>query len=154
LKQLRSLAPLLVLLLIVSSCATLAPGADPIVVRAEQMLAGGDAIYSEAMAYYYKPGVAATLGRDAVPIFEAFRTGYDKPYQSTQKALNTYKAAKVYVVALAAAQVTGDPAAAQITLLNSQAALKDAQTQLAIFVNQILTFLPATKSQPLNAGGA
>jgi hypothetical protein len=57
---------LVLALLAATGCATLAPGADPVVVRAQQALEGGDAIYKDAMEYYFTPGVAAILGTDAI----------------------------------------------------------------------------------------
>jgi len=93
LKSMRPVVALLVTLSILSACVT-APGSDPVVVKTQQSLKTADAIYSEAMAYYFKPGVAATLGRDGVAVFERIRTGYDKPYKGVQAALDAYKAGR------------------------------------------------------------
>lgn len=88
--------PLVVLLVVVAacsslSCATVAPGQDKYVVRAEQTLAAADIVYAEAMRYYFAPGVAQTLGRDAVKAFEFARVNFDPAYKEVQGALDTYK---------------------------------------------------------------
>lgn len=119
------------LLVFVAACASIAPGEDPVVVRAEQALAGSDAIYKDALAYWFAPGVAATLSPGVSRVFETVRTGFDPVYKDAQKALDTYKAAKVAV----AAGKTGDPAAAQ-------AALSEAVGKLGALVNQVLGQIP------------
>ena len=131
-----------VLLLVLVACATLPPGADPIVVRAEQTLSGADAVYGEAMAYYYRPGVAPTLGKDAIVVFEAVRTGYDGPYKAVQSALDTYKAIRAYSNARAQ-----DVAAAQNALLQAEIAL-------AQLVNRVLFLIPNPAAKPVAVGGA
>lgn len=122
-------------------CATLAPGEDAYTVRAEQVLSGADAIYADAMAYYFIPGKAASLPPKVVAVFEKVRTGYDRPYKALQTALDTYKAAKA---------VAGAPDAA-----SQQTALLLAENDLATLVNQVLGFFPPSKSngKPLSAGG-
>lgn len=76
---------------LLTSCATITPGSDPVVVRTEQTLTAADAIYAESMRYYFAPGVAPNLGPDTVKIFEAVRTGFDPAYKEVQKALDSYK---------------------------------------------------------------
>lgn len=110
-------------ILVVAGCNTLAPGADPIVVRAEQGLAAADVIYKESMAYYFSPGVAATLSPSVVRIFETVRTGFDVPYKAVQGALDTYKALRT-------------PAAA--------AAITEKQNALAAVMNPAVSVVPKT----------
>jgi hypothetical protein len=126
----RGAAALLCLVFV--GCATLAPGADPVVVRAEQTLAGGDALYGDAMAYYFTPGVAASLAPGATKVFEAVRTGFDPAYKDVQKALDAYKAVKALVEAGQANNLAA-----------SLASLQRASNKLAALVNQVLSQLPA-----------
>lgn len=93
------LAVALAAVLLFSACTAVAPGNDPIVVNAERGLRAADAIYAESMAYYFRPGVAPTLGKDAVVILEKVRTGFDVPYKATQGALDTYKIVRTSVAA-------------------------------------------------------
>lgn len=95
------------LVLGLAGCVALAPGVDPLVVRTEQTLAGADAFYKTTMEWYFTPGVAADLGRDAIVALETLRTGYDRPYRGLQAALTVYKAIKAQ---------GGDTAAAQASL--------------------------------------
>lgn len=130
----------------VVGCATLAPGADPYVVRAEQALRAGDALYVDGMAYYFTPGVAAGMSPNVKAIFEAVRTGFDPAYKDLQGALDSYKAVKA---AIAAGQV-GDPAVAQ-------AKLNDAILKLGSLVNRVLSQIPGAlqkKSGGKPVGGA
>ena len=90
-----AVASLLLLVLgVLSGCASVAPGSDPVVVRAQQALRAADAIYREGMAYYFTPGVAATLSPGTVKAFEAVRTGFDPAYKTAQSALDAYQAGK------------------------------------------------------------
>lgn len=82
------------LALVACGCATIAPGHDPVIVNTERALRAADAIYANAMRYYFSPGVAPNLGRDAVVAFEKLRTGYDAPYKGVQAALDVYKLAR------------------------------------------------------------
>lgn len=81
----------LCLVAVLTSCATLAPGQDKYVVRAEQVLSAADVVYAEGMRYYFAPGVAPNLGRDAVKAFEFARVNFDPAYKEVQKALDMYK---------------------------------------------------------------
>jgi len=81
----------LFLVAVLTSCATLAPGQDKYVVRAEQVLSASDVVYAEAMKYYFSPGVAPNLGKDAVKAFEFARVNFDPAYKEVQKALDMYK---------------------------------------------------------------
>lgn len=135
---------LLVALVLVTGCVSVAAGSDPVVVRAEQALAGADAIYADGMAYYFTPGVAAGMSAGTKEVFEKVRTGFDKPYKDVQKAIDTYKAAKL---ALAPGQTTEV----------QEAALRDAITKLASLINQVLGHVPVgaqAKSAGKPVGGA
>lgn len=46
------------------------------------------------MIWYNQTGVAEAMDRPTVKIFEALRTGFDRPYKITQDSLDAYKAAK------------------------------------------------------------
>lgn len=114
-----------VAVLLISGCAALAPGADPVVVRTEQTLAASDAVYRDAMAYYFRPGVAPTLSPQVTAVFEKVRTGFDRPYKATQAALNAYKAGK-----------GGDPLGVA--------------RELAALVNELLGYIPANALKDSN----
>ena len=113
----------LLLALIACGCATLAPGADPIVVNTERVLRAADGIYAEAMAYYFKPGVAPTLPKDVVTVFEKVRTGFDAPYKDVQSALGIYKTARDAI---------------------ARAKLREAELALAAQLNPVLLLYPST----------
>ena len=116
------------LVLALGACATVAPGNDPVVVNAERALSMGDAIYAEAMGYYFRPGVAPTLGPSVVAIFEHVRTGYDAPYKAMQGALDAYKLFK-------------GP--------STQAALKAKTGDLAAIVNPVVGLIPGSTLKPV-----
>ncbi|TAL44258.1 MAG: hypothetical protein EPN91_04725 [Salinibacterium sp.] len=132
-------------LAVLIGCASLAPGEDPIVVRSEQALSAGDALFKDGMAYYFTPGVAPTLSKGATKVFEAVRTDFDPLYKDAQKALDSYKAVKAAVKA----GQSGDVAAATTALQNAIA-------QLGGLVNQVISQIPAsaqTKSKGKPVGG-
>lgn len=85
---------LVVLALAVTACATLAPGADPRVVRAEQLLKSADVGYGIAMEWYFRPGIAAGLNPTQRAALEALRTGFDPAYKGLQHALDAYKSGR------------------------------------------------------------
>jgi hypothetical protein len=95
-----------------TSCATTAPGQDKYVVRAEQTLAAADVVYAEAMRYYFAPGVATSLGKDAVKAFEFARVNFDPAYKEVQRALDTYKLVRSILA-------IGELRAAQTNLANA-----------------------------------
>lgn len=129
------------------ACGTLAPGEDPVVVRTQQALAAGDALYADAMAYYFSPGVAQTLPPNVTKVFESVRTGFDPAYKDVQKTLETYQAVKAAV----AAGKAGDVAAQQQAIVN-------AVGKLAALINQVIGQIPAkalpkSGGKPVQAGG-
>lgn len=133
-------------ILLVAACAHVAPGEDPVVVRTEQALVVADAIYRDAMGWYFTPGVAATLSPSTTRVFEQVRTGFDPAYKGTQKALDAYKAVRR---AIAAGQAGDQAAALQ--------AVNDAVAKLAALVNQVLGNVPKpnqTLSKGRLVGGA
>lgn len=88
-------APLaLFLALALAGCATLAPGADPKVVRTEQALASADVAYAVVMEWYFRPGVVPLLKPDQIKALELVRTGYGPAYAAVQGALDGYKAGR------------------------------------------------------------
>lgn len=131
-------AALLVAVALITACVSVAPGSDPVVVRAEQALADADALYADGMAYYFQPGVAAAMAPSTRAVFEAIRTGFDPVYKDAQKALDVYKAVKA---------VAGADASSQ------QAALTQAVGKLGALINQILSQLPVS-AQKKSAGKA
>lgn len=86
------LAVALAAVLLVSSCATLAPGADPIVVRTEQTLEASLAVYDAGMTWCKANPQHLTPGAAAVA--ETIRTGFPPAYRSLDSALQLYKAGK------------------------------------------------------------
>lgn len=134
----------MLVLALAAGCTSIKAGSDPVVVRAEQALAAADAIYADGMAYYFTPGVAAGMSPGTKEVFEKVRTGFDKPYKDVQKAIDSYKAAKL---ALAPGQTTEV----------QEATLRDAVTKLAALINQVLGNVPPgaqTKSAGKPVGGA
>jgi hypothetical protein len=73
-----------------AGCATVAPGQDPILVHAQQTLAGATPLYDGAMKWYFAN--AATLSPSATAIFEKVRTGYAAAYKALDDAVDAYKA--------------------------------------------------------------
>lgn len=138
--QARGAALLVVVLVLTAACASVAPGEDPVVVRAEQALRAGDAIYRESMAYWYSPGVAPTFSPEVSQVFETVRVGFDPVYKDTQKTLDTYKDVRR---AIAAGKAGDQVAAAK--------AVTDAVTKLAALVNRLLGNVPRA-SQTLSKG--
>jgi len=141
----RGSAAALVLVLLVG-CATLAPGADPVVVRTEQALRSGDALYADTMAWWFAPGVAPTLSRDVSRVLDKVRTGYDPLYKDVQRALDTYKAVRRAVDAGQA----GDT-------MRALTELRRATDALSALINQVLRHLPVAAQkksggQPMPGG--
>jgi len=140
------IAALVLALAVLTGCASLAPGEDPVVVRTEQALSVGDAIYKDGMAWWFIPGVAEGMRSEVNLVFDAVRTGFDPVYKDVQSALDTYKAVKRAVVA----GQSGDQAAAL-------AAVNNAVAKLGALVNQILAQIPKANqklSQGRLVGGA
>jgi hypothetical protein len=84
--------PALFLLVVLSACATLAPGADPVVVRTEQALEAALAVYDGGMTWC--EGHPAKLTPEAAKVAEAVRTGFPPVYRSVDSGLQLYKAGK------------------------------------------------------------
>lgn len=85
-------APALLLLVVLSACATLAPGADPVVVRTEQALEVSLAVYDAGMTWCESHPQMLTA--DAAKIAEAVRTAFPPTYRSVDSGLQLYKAGK------------------------------------------------------------
>lgn len=89
----RRILPVLVLLAILTACATLAPGSDPIVVRVEDVLVDSLAVYDSTMRLHYQvstqepPAVYAAL--------ERVRPVFPKAWRGLDASLQAYKAATV-----------------------------------------------------------
>ncbi len=86
-----SLAAGLAVLLLVG-CATLAPGADPLVVRTEQTLEASLAVYDAGMTWCKANPQHLTPAAAAVA--ETIRTTFPPAYRSLDSALQLYKAGK------------------------------------------------------------
>lgn len=84
--------PALFTLLLFSACATLAPGADPKVVRTEQALEVSLALYDAGMTWC--EGHPAKLSAEAAKVAEGIRVGFPLAYRTTDSALQLYKAGK------------------------------------------------------------
>jgi hypothetical protein len=76
-----------------TSCASIAPGEDPIVVNAQRALTAADAVYKAGMKVYFALP-AQSLTAAEVKVFEAVRTGYDGAYKALDTGLDGYKAHK------------------------------------------------------------
>lgn len=94
LMQNRRVLPILVLIAGLSvSCATLTPGSDPVVVRAQDVLVDSLAVYDSAMRLHYQvstqepPAVYAAL--------ERVRPVFPKAWRGLNASLEAYKAAKI-----------------------------------------------------------
>lgn len=85
--------PLAVLLVLsIAACASLAPGADPIVVRTEQAMEASLAVYDAGMTWCRANPQHLTPAAAAVA--ETIRTAFPPAYRSTDSALQLYKAGK------------------------------------------------------------
>lgn len=84
--------PALFLVLALASCATLAPGADPVVVRTEQALEAALAVYDAGMTW--AEGHPHLLTPEAAKVAEVVRTGFPPTYRSVDSGLQLYKAGK------------------------------------------------------------
>lgn len=80
------------LVLALGACATLAPGADPIVVRTEQGLEAALAVYDAGMVWC--KANPQHLTPEAAKVAETIRTGFPPAYRSLDSALQLYKAGK------------------------------------------------------------
>ena len=80
------------LLLTLGACATLAPGANPVVVRTEQALEAALAVYDAGMTWCESHPQMLTA--DAAKIAEAVRTAFPPTYRSVDSGLQIYKAGK------------------------------------------------------------
>lgn len=129
-RSLRRVPAILIGVLLISACVSVALGADPIVVRTEQALSASDVIYKAAMEFYFAPGVAS-LGQPTVQVFESVRTGFDPAYKAVQSSLDTYKILK--------AATTPDQAAIE----RARSKLAEDRARLAGVVNAALPALPA-----------
>lgn len=78
--------------LLVASCATLAPGEDPIVVRTEQTLEASLAVYDAGMTWCKANPQHITPA--AASVAETIRTAFPPAYRSLDSALQLYKAGK------------------------------------------------------------
>jgi hypothetical protein len=75
-----------------SGCATVKPGQDPILVHAQQTLAGATPVFDGAMKWYFAN--AKGLAPSATAVFEKVRTGYGPAYKALDDAVDAYKAGK------------------------------------------------------------
>ena len=80
------------LVLLLAACATLAPGTDPIVVRTEQTLKIGSAVYDAGMTWC--EGHVSALSPAALKLANDIRVAYPPAYRATDSALQLYKAGK------------------------------------------------------------
>lgn len=83
---------LAVVLVVLAGCATLQPGADKPLVRAQQTLSGALPIYDGAMSWYFKN--AATLSPGTRAIFERVRVQLPVAYTALDTTVDAYKAGK------------------------------------------------------------
>lgn len=97
--------------LLLASCATLAPGADPAVVNAERVLKVAPAVYDGAMSFAHSGVPLPTTAANAL---ERFRTGFPPLYRTADGALATYKATK-------AGNLTEAITALELALVNANA---------------------------------
>jgi hypothetical protein len=80
------------LLAVLSACASVAPGEDPIVVRTEQTLEASLAVYDAGMVWCKANPQHLTPA--AAKVAETIRTGFPPAYRSLDSALQLYKAGK------------------------------------------------------------
>lgn len=84
--------PALLLCLALSSCATLLPGEDALVVRTEQTLEASLAVYDAGMTW--AKANPQMLTPEAAKIVNGIRVGFPPAYRSLDSALQLYKAGK------------------------------------------------------------
>ena len=87
----RSLVVLVAVLALVG-CTTVAPGSDPIVVRTEQTLKISSAIYDSGMTWC--EGHAALLSPAMLTLANQIRVDFPPAYRATDSALQVYKSTK------------------------------------------------------------
>lgn len=79
-------------LFLLSGCATLAPGADPVVVRTEQVLQAAPAVYDAGMTWC--EGHVAQLSPASLKVANDVRVAFPHAYRAADSALQLYKAGK------------------------------------------------------------
>lgn len=92
--RLAALLAALSVVALLASCATLVPGADPVVVRTEQFLEVSGGAWTSLMRWYWTPGVVASLSDSQTRVMGKVRAGFEEPYKRTQSALDRYKATR------------------------------------------------------------
>lgn len=75
-----------------AACATLAPGADPLVVRSEQVLKVAPSVYDAGMTW--AEANKAKIPASTLVVFEKIRVGFPPAYRAADEALTLYKAKK------------------------------------------------------------
>lgn len=97
--RMRRIGFVAALALLLAACATLAPGADPVVVRTEQAMAVGQFGYSAAMQWCADHAAVFTPAQLAV--VNKVREGFPHTYYALQSALDGYKAGKTHDISAA-----------------------------------------------------
>lgn len=116
-----------------SRCASLAPGAEPLVVRTEQTLSASDALYDSAMSVYFAK--ASSLSASTVSVLEKVRVGFDPAYKAVQGALTFYKLNRG----------SPDPT----VRAQAEASLVNAKDALAELLNTAVPYVAGAKPVPL-----
>lgn len=100
--RIRSQTIVLALLVavLVTACATIKQGEDPVVVRAQQTLAIGQEVYDSAMTWCRAN--AASLSPPGLVMVNKLRVDFPPAYRALDTALDAYKAGKAgdYIAAL------------------------------------------------------
>ena len=80
------------LIIVLTACATVAPGSDPVVVRTEQTLKISSAVYDAGMTWC--EGHVAMLSPAALKLANEIRVAFPPAYRATDSDLQLYKAGK------------------------------------------------------------
>lgn len=88
----KTLTLAVVLLAVLSACATVTPGSDPVVVRAQDVLSNSLAVYDSAMRLHYQVSTQETPAIYAA--MERVRPVFPKAWRGLQASLEGYKAGK------------------------------------------------------------
>lgn len=80
---------LLVVAVLLSACATIQPGQDPLVVRTEQFLKVSPAIYDTALAWASRN--SSSMSPATLKMVNDFRVAFPVAYRTTDAALQVYK---------------------------------------------------------------
>ena len=101
----RGILGVVTIAILIAACASLAPGADPVIVNTERVLIVAPSLYDTGMTFAEQN--KAVLSAGTLAVFEKIRLNFPPAYRAADAALQGYKAGTnkdgVSVLALSAA---------------------------------------------------